>query len=166
MSYKYNVMHLCMSICTQNSCTLMSMMSALLVLVLYSGWGVTKCGFEYCSIPSYLPRKLSPATIIIWSTLSARHICISYMINKCHVTPETRYRRRDTCSRLWRCDGAVSTALSLRVRFPTQKILSLSNFLMYIQLSVFFPHYVVYTVLQLPLCAQLGCLLRRSRPVR
>lgn len=49
--------------------TLMSMISALLVLLLYSGWMSSLWGLAYCAVPSNVFTLLLPATIIIWSAL-------------------------------------------------------------------------------------------------
>lgn len=52
--------------------TLMSMMSALLVALLYCGWGIKTWGLRNCSVPSYNPTEKSPATILMFSALKTQ----------------------------------------------------------------------------------------------
>lgn len=52
--------------------TLMSMMSALLVALLYCGWGIKTWGLRNCSVPSYNPTEKSPATILMFAALKTQ----------------------------------------------------------------------------------------------
>lgn len=47
-------------------------MSALLVALLYCGWGIKTWGLRNCSVPSYNPTEKSPATILMFSALKTQ----------------------------------------------------------------------------------------------